>query len=330
MSVMTELAPKRTGGPTTRIGVGIDTLAVWPLRRLPARRPPARRRRTVLRRIRQRLLPVPCASRRVGRPPPCRYRLLHHPPGCRRSLRRQSPALPAPPRRLLRAGQPPSPLAGRDITVSLRRPSLHATKTTAPPSSPPASPGSPSRHAPRPAFAISGNGPPAHLLLGVHAAASCARRPRACRPWSGQRTRLINQLHYLLVPAFPELALIVKDISLGWVLELLHRYTPPQLCWPRPTTPISPTSLTCPSSRASPSCWHRKRGRPSPHWGARPSPSWKARPQVRQLRDVNARQQRLEGDSGYGVSRLAHGEPSRQHQGHRRRHGGGADGGVHS
>jgi hypothetical protein len=39
-----------------------------------------------------------------------------------------------------------------------------------------------------------------------------------------QRTRLINQLHQLLALAFPELALLVKDVSLGWVLELLHRY----------------------------------------------------------------------------------------------------------
>jgi transposase len=39
-----------------------------------------------------------------------------------------------------------------------------------------------------------------------------------------QRTRLINQLHHLLALSFPELALLVKDVSQGWVLELLHRY----------------------------------------------------------------------------------------------------------
>lgn len=39
-----------------------------------------------------------------------------------------------------------------------------------------------------------------------------------------QRTRLINQLHQLLALAFPELGLLVSDISLGWVLELLTRY----------------------------------------------------------------------------------------------------------
>ena len=39
-----------------------------------------------------------------------------------------------------------------------------------------------------------------------------------------QCTRLINQLHNLLARAFPELALLVKDLSAGWVLALLDRY----------------------------------------------------------------------------------------------------------
>jgi transposase len=39
-----------------------------------------------------------------------------------------------------------------------------------------------------------------------------------------QRTRLVNQLHQLLARAFPELAMLVQDISAGWVLELLTRY----------------------------------------------------------------------------------------------------------
>ncbi len=39
-----------------------------------------------------------------------------------------------------------------------------------------------------------------------------------------QGTRLINQLHNLLARAFPELALLVKDLSAGWVLALLDRY----------------------------------------------------------------------------------------------------------
>ena len=39
-----------------------------------------------------------------------------------------------------------------------------------------------------------------------------------------QRTRLVNQLHQLLARTFPELAMLVKDITAGWVLELIHRY----------------------------------------------------------------------------------------------------------
>jgi hypothetical protein len=39
-----------------------------------------------------------------------------------------------------------------------------------------------------------------------------------------QKTRLVNQLHHLLALTFPELALLIKDITLGWVLELCSRY----------------------------------------------------------------------------------------------------------
>jgi transposase len=39
-----------------------------------------------------------------------------------------------------------------------------------------------------------------------------------------QGTRVINQLHNLLARAFPELALVVNDLSAGWVLALLDRY----------------------------------------------------------------------------------------------------------
>ena len=39
-----------------------------------------------------------------------------------------------------------------------------------------------------------------------------------------QRTRLVNQFHQLLARTFPELAVLVKDITTGWVLELLTRY----------------------------------------------------------------------------------------------------------
>jgi hypothetical protein len=50
-----------------------------------------------------------------------------------------------------------------------------------------------------------------------------------------QRTRLINPLHQLLALTFPERALRVKDISAGWVLELVHRYpTAPRLAGATP------------------------------------------------------------------------------------------------
>jgi transposase len=39
-----------------------------------------------------------------------------------------------------------------------------------------------------------------------------------------QGTRLVNQLHNLLARTFPELALLTKDLSAGWVLQLLDRY----------------------------------------------------------------------------------------------------------
>ena len=52
-----------------------------------------------------------------------------------------------------------------------------------------------------------------------------ARLQAVCR----QRTRLVNQLHHLLALTFPELALLVKDIGAGWVLELIRRYPTAQL-----------------------------------------------------------------------------------------------------
>jgi transposase len=39
-----------------------------------------------------------------------------------------------------------------------------------------------------------------------------------------QSTRVVNQLHNLLARTFPELALLVHDISAGWVLALLEKY----------------------------------------------------------------------------------------------------------
>jgi len=51
-----------------------------------------------------------------------------------------------------------------------------------------------------------------------------------------QNTRVLNQLHNLLARAFPELALLVKDLGTGWVLKLLERYpTAAKLAKARPS-----------------------------------------------------------------------------------------------
>jgi Transposase len=42
-----------------------------------------------------------------------------------------------------------------------------------------------------------------------------------------QTTRLVNQLHNRLARTFPELALIVPELSAGWVLRLLAKYPTP-------------------------------------------------------------------------------------------------------
>ena len=188
-------------------------LPLRPLRRLPARRPAARRRRTcrspspppAMPNSRQRLEQIVASAR---------PRPLRRPPRRRRPVCRQPAALPA------RASAAPG------STRSPRRsPSPaaipNATRTTAPPSSAARSP-IPSRPAPPPA-SPSANGPPPR-----HAAAA---ELRTLRQVAGrlqavvrQRTRLINQFHHLLALTFPELALLVKDIATGWVLELVHRY----------------------------------------------------------------------------------------------------------
>jgi transposase len=106
-----------------------------------------------------------------------------------------------------------------------------------------------------------------------------------------QRTRLINQLHQLLALAFPELALIIKDISKGWVLEMLHRYPTATLLASASDDdlagiPYLPDKhITALLTRA----------RTSVGSLAGPTMSELVRDQVRQLRDVGARQQRLEG-----------------------------------
>jgi len=106
-----------------------------------------------------------------------------------------------------------------------------------------------------------------------------------------QRTRLVNQLHQLLTLTFPELALLVKDISLGWVLELAHRYP----------TAARLAGATEADLAAIPDLPDRHAGRllelarSSVASLGGPTAEELVRDQVRQLRDAGARQQRLEG-----------------------------------
>jgi transposase len=105
-----------------------------------------------------------------------------------------------------------------------------------------------------------------------------------------QRTRLINQLHQLLVVSFPELALLVKDIALGWVLELLHRYPTAQLLAAASADELGSTPYL-PHDRI-PDLLEQARTSIASLSGA--TTEELVRDQVRQLRDVRARQQRLE------------------------------------
>ena len=105
-----------------------------------------------------------------------------------------------------------------------------------------------------------------------------------------QRTRLINQFHHLLALAFPELALLVKDLSLGWVLELVHRYpTAPLLAAAAPTQ-LAPIPYL-PDQRIDALLEHARSSIASLHGSA---VEVLVRDQVRRLRDAHARQKRLE------------------------------------
>jgi transposase len=105
-----------------------------------------------------------------------------------------------------------------------------------------------------------------------------------------QRTRLVNQLHQLLARAFPELAVLVKDITTGWALELLTRY---------PTAPLL-ARATDADLRAIPYLPHDRvadllaAARDSVGSLSGAVADDLVRDQVRQVRDGQARQKRLE------------------------------------
>jgi hypothetical protein len=105
-----------------------------------------------------------------------------------------------------------------------------------------------------------------------------------------QRTRLINQFHHLLALAFPELALLVKDIAAGWVLELLHRYPTAQFLAAASEADLGNVPYL-PDQHITPLLQHARSSIASL---AGPTIEELVRDQVRQLRDVRARQKRLE------------------------------------
>jgi transposase len=105
-----------------------------------------------------------------------------------------------------------------------------------------------------------------------------------------QRTRLINQLHHLLALAFPELALLTKDLAAGWVLELLHRH-PTAACLARASESDLGDIAYLPARHVTPLL---ERARSSIASLNGPAAEELVRDQVRQLRDAGARQKRLE------------------------------------
>jgi transposase len=105
-----------------------------------------------------------------------------------------------------------------------------------------------------------------------------------------QRTRTINQFHHLMALAFPELALLVKDISQGWVLELVHRYPTATLL--ATATPKDLAAIPyMPVQRIDPILTQARTSIASLSGVVTEE---LVRDQVRQLRDVQARQKRLE------------------------------------
>ena len=105
-----------------------------------------------------------------------------------------------------------------------------------------------------------------------------------------QRTRLINQLHQLLARTFPELAVLVGDLSTGWVLELLHRYPTARLLAQARSDDLQAVPYL-PHDRIA-DLLARARDSIGSLSGAVADEL--ARDQVRQVRDAQARQKRLE------------------------------------
>jgi transposase len=105
-----------------------------------------------------------------------------------------------------------------------------------------------------------------------------------------QRTRLINQFHHLLALTFPELALLVKDVATGWVLEMVHRYPTARLLAGAAVTDLENIPYL-PHHHVEALLEYARTSIASL---AEPAVVELVRDQVRQLRDVSARQKRLE------------------------------------
>jgi len=105
-----------------------------------------------------------------------------------------------------------------------------------------------------------------------------------------QRTRLVNQLHHLLALTFPELALVVKDITVGWVLEMLTRYPTARLLSVATEADLARVPYL-PHAQIAALLEHARTSIASLEG---PLAEELVRDQVRQLRDNRARQKRLE------------------------------------
>jgi transposase len=105
-----------------------------------------------------------------------------------------------------------------------------------------------------------------------------------------QRTRLVNQFHHLLALTFPELALVTQDIAAGWVLELIHRYPTARLLADVSSNAIQNVPYL-PHAHVDTLLQHARASIAS--LGG-PAAEELVRDHVRQLRDVRARQKRLE------------------------------------
>jgi hypothetical protein len=105
-----------------------------------------------------------------------------------------------------------------------------------------------------------------------------------------QRTRLVNQFHLLLALTFPELALLAKDIASGWVLALCERYPTPKLLAAASAHDLGQIPYL-PEKLIEPLLEHARSAIGSLDGD---TVAELVRDQVSQLRDVRARQLRLE------------------------------------